>query len=251
MEIKDMKEFKLPKRRQPFFNFVKKILRIFIKAEVVSHCEQIPEKSIIVTNHSAKMGPMVYELYYPRYHATWGAHPMLGNYKSRFLYLRDVLYIQKLGKKKLPATLKALFEACFSIFFYKGMKIMPTYTDMRFLYTVRNSMEVLDMGASVMIFPEDSAEGYFDELKGAFPGFVMLAEQYFNKTGEDVPIVTAYYHKPSKKIIINPPKSVQKLKAEGMSRNEIAEFFKEEINGIFREHFKEKNSECDKIQTKA
>ena len=242
MEIKEMKEFKLPKRNQPIFSIVKKIAKLFIKVEVEKRCDELPEKAIVVTNHSAKMGPFVLELYYPNFNVAWGAHEMLGNYKSRFLYLRNVLYIQKLGKKKLPATLKAAFEALFSKFFYKGIKILPTYTDMRFLYTVRNSMEVLDMGASVMIFPEDSSKGYFDELTGAFPGFVMLAEQYFNKTGEDVPIISAYYHKKSKKIIINPPKYVQQLKAEGLDRYQIADYFKEEINNIFRTEFKEKNA---------
>jgi len=241
LKTEKIKDYKVPKRKQPFFSFVKKIFRIFIKAEVEMHCDSVPDKAIVVSNHSAKMGPLVLELYYPKFNVTWGAHQMLGNYKSRFLYLRNVLYMQKLGKKKFPSTIKALFEACFSKMMYKGMKILPTYTDERFLYTIRSSIDVLDSGASVMVFPEDSSEGYFDELKSAFAGFVALAEQYYNKTGEDVPIVPIYYHKKSKKIIIYPQMSVQALKREGLNRYEIADRAKEAINTIYRTHFKENN----------
>ncbi|MBQ9071460.1 MAG: hypothetical protein IJY23_08990 [Clostridia bacterium] len=237
----EIKDYVVPSKKQPIFSFVKKILRIFIKAEVELHCDSVPDKAIIVTNHSAKMGPLALELYYPKFHITWGAHQMLGNYKSRFLYLRDVLYIQKLGKKKFPSTIKAAFEACFSKMIYKGMKILPSYTDGRFLYTIRSSIQALDAGISVMVFPEDSSEGYFDELTSAFAGFVALAEQYYNKTGEDVPVVPAYYHKKSKKIIIYPALSVKDLKAEGLNRYQIADKVKDIINSIYRTHFKEKN----------
>ena len=146
--------------------------------------------------------------------------------------------MQKQGKKKFPATLKAGFEAIFSPLMYKGMKIMGTYTDMRFLYTVRNSMDVLDSGASVVIFPEDSSDGYHDELKGAFPGFVMLAEQYYNKTGEDVPVIPLYYHHKTKRMIIAEPISLKKLRDEGLDRYRIADKIKDEINGIYIRNFK-------------
>lgn len=234
-----IKEYKVPGRKQPFYSFIKWILRIFIKAKVELHCDSLPEKAIVVTNHSAKMGPLVLDLYYPHFNVKWGAHQMLGGYCSRFSYLRNVLYIQKLGMKRFPATVKALFEAFFSKMLYRGMKVIPTYTDERFLYTVRSSIQVLDAGASLMIFPEDSAKGYFDELTAAFAGFVALAEQYYNRTGEDVPVVPAYYHKRSKKIIVYPPLSVQALKKEGLDRYQIADRVKERINDIFRTHFKE------------
>ena len=249
MEIKEMKEIRLPKRRQPVFKLVKRILRLFMRVEVEIGCDDLPECAIIVSNHSAKSGPLAFELYYPHFHATWGAHEMLGGYSSRFHYLRDVFYIRKQGKGRLSATVRAAFEALFSKMFYKGIKILPTYTDMRFLYTVRSSMELLSEGASLLIFPENSSRGYLDELTDAFPGFVMLAEQYLNKTGVDSPIVSAYYHRKSKKMIVEAPEYVGRLLENGMKRKEIAEYFKERINEIYRREFKVKKD--DQIQTEA
>lgn len=238
-KFEKIKDYKVPDRKQPFYSFVKWILRLFIKAKVELHCDTLPEKAIVVTNHAGKMGPLVLDLYYPHFNVKWGAHQMLGGYCSRFSYLRNVLYIQKLGLKKFPATVKALFEALFSKMLYRGMKVIPTYTDERFLYTVRSSIQVLDADASLMIFPEDSAKGYFDELTAAFAGFVALAEQYYNRTGQDVPVVPAYYHAASKRILVYPSVSVQALKKEGLNRYQIADAIKERINDIYRDHFKE------------
>lgn len=113
-------EFKLPKRKQPVFGIFKKIFGGIFRAKTESVIENLPDKAIIVSIHSAKNGPMAISMSYPKFHAMWGHHDMLGTYKERFKYLRNVLYIQKLHKNKLVATLKALYEAVFSIFIYKG-----------------------------------------------------------------------------------------------------------------------------------
>ena len=237
---KTNKEYKVPGRRQPIFKIFKLILYPFFHAKVESLIDDIPDKAIVVANHSAKKGPMAFEISYPKFNVKWGAHEMLGNYKSRFLYLRNVLYIQKLKKGKFSATLKALFEAIFSKMVYTGMKFIGTYTDVRFKKSITESMKVLDSGATVLIFPEDSANGYFDELTAAFPGFVLLAERYFKRTGEDVPVIPAYYHKHSKKIIVGKPLYVQQLMSEGLDKNAVAERFKDEINSLYRTYFKDK-----------
>lgn len=231
----ELKEFKLPNRKQPVFNFFTKILfGPLYRSKIESQIENLPDKAIIVSIHAAKKGPIAIATSYPKFSAMWGHHGMLGNYRERFSYLRNVLYIQKMHKNKFVATIKALYEAVFSIFIYKGMKIIGTYTDMRLLSTVRNSMGVLDEGASVIIYPEDSSEGYFDEIRSAFPGFVMLAETYYNKKGEDVPVIPAYIATKKKRLVIGEPKYVHELQKSGLSRQEVADVFKEEINELYR-----------------
>ncbi len=232
-------ELRPPKRKQPVWKIVKPIVKLFFNAKVRVIADEVPEKSIIAAIHSAKRGPMVYECCYPRFHASWGAHEMMGNYKSRFKYLRNVLYIQKMHKNKFSATIKAAFEALFSLFFYRGMKILPTYPDNRLKSTIQVSMDALDQNMSVMIYPEDSNDGYFNEMTAAFPGFIMLAEQYFKKTGEDVPIVPVHYQRKTNEIIIGYPLYVQELKKSmqgGGTRQQVADIFKEEVNGLYRKY---------------
>ncbi len=229
-------EIQMPKRKQPVFKFFKGIFRLFYDCNVLSLEGEVPEKAIVIANHSAKSGPMALEINYPKFNVKWGAHPMLGNYKSRFLYLRNVLYMQKCGKNKFVATIKSLFEALFSKMIYKGMKVFPTYQDGRLAKTVKASMKALDDNMSIMIFPENSNEGYFDELTELFGGFVILSEKYYKKTGEDLPIIPVYYHKKTKQIIIGKKSYVQQLKNQGLDRNGLCEYFKNQINELYHMH---------------
>lgn len=237
---KKEKPFKLPKHKQPFFSIVKCILRLFYKRpEIINLNDEIKEPAIFVANHSAKSGPMIMELYFPMRTAKWGAHPMLGNYKSRRTYLRDVFYRQKCGYGKVKSSLLASFEAIFSIYIYRGMKFLPTYTDARLAKTLNNSVEVLKDGTNVMIFPEDSQEGYFDVMTKFFSGFVMLADNYYRKTQIDVPVYPVYYHKKANKIIIGKPEYVRELKALGMKRDDVAEHFRKKVNELYYSYVKE------------
>lgn len=241
-----LKEFKLPKkRRQPIFKiFSSLIFKPVFRVKTQSKIKNLPDKAIIVSIHAAKNGPMSISMSYPKFSAMWGHHAMLGTYKERFKYLRNVLYIQKMHKNKFISTIKAFYEAFFSIFIYKGMKVIGTYTDMRLLSTIRSSTGVLDENASVIIFPEDSSEGYFDEIKSAFPGFVMLSSLYYSKRGEDVPIIPAYISRKrgKKRLVIGAPRYVHELELVGKSKQEIADILKDDINELYREYIEPKKS---------
>lgn len=234
---KDFAEYKLPKRKQPIFKFFSKILfKPIFGARCESMIEELPDKAIIVSIHAAKNGPMSIAVSYPKFSVMWGHHDMLASYRERFLYLRNVLYIQKMHKNKFIATLKALYEAVFSIYIYRGIKVIGTYTDMRLLTTVRNSMQVLNSGASVIIFPEDSSEGYFDEVRSAFGGFVTLSEVYYNKFGEDVPVIPAYISTKKRRFILGAPRYVHEMALSGMKNQEIADKIKDDINALYRDY---------------
>jgi hypothetical protein len=182
---------------------------------------------------------MVFEMNLPTFHVTWGAYQMLGSYKMRFRYLRDVLYIQKNGLGKFKATFKAMIEAIFSIYTYKGMKVLPSFPDARFRRTLQYSLECLEAGYNISLYPEDSNKGYFDEMVHFFPGFVMLSEQYYKKTGVDLPIYPMYYGRKKNKIVVGKPLFVQDYASKGMKRDEIAEIFRLEVNKLYHDHFKE------------
>ena len=117
------------------------------------------------------------------------------------------------------------------------MKILPSYPDVRFRKTLQYSMDVLDAGMAVSMYPEDSNEGYFDELTHFFSGFVVLAQQYYKKTGEDVPVFPVYWGRKGNKLVVGKPLYVQDLVKEGLTREEIAERFRLEVNGLYQRHF--------------
>ncbi len=223
------------RRKQPFFGLIKCVLRPFFRKpkKIVDLSGGLEPRSIVLANHSAKKGPLYLELYFPLLHCLWGAGEMMGSYKERYHYLRDIFYIQKRGFNKFFATGAATFEAIFSPMLYKAMRVLPTYHNGRLLGTVNKSIRALNDDVAVMIFPENSDGGYFDEMTQFFPGFVLLAQAYYHKTGVDLPVYPVYYHIKKRILCIGKPCYVQDYISKGFDRKQIAEIFKEKVNELY------------------
>ena len=227
-------EYQLPKHKQPVFTCCKGVMRLFIrKKRVVVLGGELQNKCLYLANHANKMGPVNYDMFFPVYHVKWGAHQMLEGYSERRAYLRDVLYIQKNHMGKRKAAFKAFFEAFFSKYFYRGLKILPTYQDARLIRTVKKSADVLDDDTALMIYPENSNDGYHDMAAEFFPGFVMVMELYNKRHGEDVPVRPVYYHKKKRIMAVGEPLYLADFKAQGMNREEIAEAFRNKVNALY------------------
>ena len=237
--MKKEKEFKVPNGKQPIYSKFKIIMRWIFKKPLIINVSggEIAKKSIIVANHSAKSGPPSLDLYYPVPSCKWGAHEMFENYKSRKAYLRDILYIKKCKKKPGFATsFKASIMAIFNPWVYKGMRMMPTYPDMRLSKTIKNSVKVLDAGMSIMVFPENSNDGYKTVLTEFFPGFVMLSERYYKHSGEDLPIYPVYYSVQKHIMVIGKPIYMQELVKAGLDRTAITNVYRDAVNQLYFDH---------------
>ncbi|MCM1289456.1 MAG: hypothetical protein NC132_02240 [Corallococcus sp.] len=229
------KPFSPPKRRQPVWKPVSAVLKLcYKKPQIINLNKAMPDKAIFVANHAAMSGPVVYSLYLPYFHVTWGAYQMLGNYKMRYRYLRDVYFVQKRKMSKAGASALASFEAAFSIYFYKGIKVLPTYPDLRFVKTIKNSVACLNDGTSVLVFPENSSDGYREVISEFYGGFVSLAERYRKTHGEDVNICPMYYSPRKNKIVIG--KCSKLADYPNMTREQVAEDFRRQVNNLYFEY---------------
>ena len=228
------KDFVVPSRKQPFWKFVKKIFSIFLrKPKIINLAGEINNQALYLSNHQAKTGPLYLDMYYPKFHCMWGAHEMLGTYKERFKYLRDVFYMQKRGFSKAKANSKSWFEAIFNKYLYKGMHVIGTYQDARLKETFKKSLKVLNNDIGIIIFPEDSSNGYFDVLTKFNQGFISLALMFYRKHGVDLPIYPNYVNTKKKVIIIGKPLFVNELLSQGKSFEEVAEIFKNAVNDLY------------------
>lgn len=222
------------KARHPFFACVKGVLKIFKKKPtVVNLAGELEERSIVVCNHARKSGPLGLELYFPCATAKWGAHEMLGSFSERRRYLRDVFYMKKQGYGRVRAGLLSAFEAIFSPLIYHGMNVIGSYSDGRLVGTMKKSEAALSLGMPVVVFPENSDGGYFEEMKEFFAGFVLFALQHLKRTGEDLPIYPCYYHPKRRVLAIGKPGYAGKLLAEGMEKRAIANYFRDRVNELF------------------
>ena len=116
------------------------------------------------------------------------------------------------------------------------MRIIPSFPDNRFKKTLRYTEQVLNEDTPIIIYPENSNEGYKEVLTEFFPGFVMIAENYYRKTGIDIPVYPTYYSLKKRIMVINKPLYVQDLIKQGLNREQIAEKFRLEVNQLYYDY---------------
>ncbi len=232
--MKKEKEYKLKIKRAGWFEALKKLICFFKKKPTIINLneEELNPQAIYVANHSGASGPMTFEGQFPVRITAWGAHPMCEGFKSRWNYLYHVFYRQKLHYSKFKSFLIATIFAPFSIILYRAVGLIPTYQDKRLLKTFRCSTKVLDANSSLLIFPEDSTNGYFEPPIALNKGYIAMAKAYYRHKKVDLPIYTVYYSKKKALFVIGEPLYINDLLSKGYTEDEINQTFLNKMNEL-------------------
>lgn len=223
--------------RKPWFRAVKKIVGIFIHAPRFIYLGEKPgNKCIILSNHEGTSVPLKLELYSQLPIRFWGAGPMNHNFSHAYRYQTKIYYHQKKHWNLWLARLFCLLATPLTRMFYIGLDLISTYPDARFSGTLKKSVAALKKNHTVVIFPEDSSDGYLKELKGFHQGSLMLLE-LCRKQGLDVPVYVAYYNKQTKQHIFDAPVTVSQLLDQGLDRAQLAQKLCDRCNELGRMTF--------------
>lgn len=221
--------------RPKWFVIPKWILRIFIRRPAFVFAgrtfEEVGEPFILLSNHVGAGAPLRYELYLDVPFRFWGTHEMLAGTRSVYHYLADIYLLKK---KHFPAFFAktAAFIICpFVSMFYQGLRMIPTYPDGRFRMTMKESIKIIGNGENLIIFPEDSADGYHDELTSFFSGFTALAYM-LKRRGTDVLLFCAYYRKKDHTVVVGEPARFSEIRKAHTDRNQIARMLCEQTNRL-------------------
>jgi hypothetical protein len=193
------------KKRKWWFRLLKKMMKVRYKEpEFIYLGEKISNGSIILSNHEGTDAPMSLEIYGDIPIRMWGAHEMNSGLIKMYKYQTRVYFHEKKGWNLHLARLFCVIATPLTNLFYKGLDLISTYKDIRFVKTIRESVDTIKQGDNIVIYPEDSKNGYLSELEGFFAGFVVLAD-FCKKEGIDVPIYVSYFKKQEKTYIIDKP----------------------------------------------
>ena len=232
--------------RKPFFRFIKHFARWFVRKPKWEYTGEHPEgPCIYISNHSAASGPATYELYFPKNMRIWGTYEMCGRFRTRWRYLNKIYFPKKKKRSRFSSFFLATILTPILALFYKGMRIIPTYPDHRLMDTVKLSISELESGVSILIFPEDSREGYHELLTDFYGGFLTLAKRYNLQTGKDIHIVNLYYHKKTRRVIVGEPKSYLSVAERFSDKEELLRFFLDDTNRLFREYILGEKPICE------
>ena len=216
------KEKKQPtQKRKWWFRLMKKLmLGRYKEPEFIYLGEQFGSGGIILSNHEGTDAPMSLEIYCDKPIRMWGAGEMNSGLIKMYKYQTRVYYHEKKHWNLHLARLFCLIASPLTNLFYKGLNLISTWKDGRFLTTLRESVAALQKGENIVIFPEVSDKGYLAELEGFHAGFVALCE-VCKKKGMDVPVYVTYFRKSDLKYIVDKPVLYSELTANGETKEEV------------------------------
>ncbi|MBE5741191.1 MAG: hypothetical protein E7351_01495 [Clostridiales bacterium] len=233
------KEKNVISKRKWWFRLLKKIMKIRYKRPAFIYLgEKITNGGVILSNHEGTDAPMSLEIYLDAPIRMWGASEMNSGLKQLYKYQTRVYYHEKKHWNLHLARLFCLIASPLTNMFYKGLNLISTYHDQRFIGTIKESINALRAGENIVIYPEDSTNGYLQELEGFHLGFTALCE-VCKRRGMDLPIYVSYFRKSDKVYIIDKPIMYSELSKDGATKEQIADRLRIRCNELGKMQFDE------------
>lgn len=179
------------KKTSPLYKIIKWLVRLFYpKTEVVGADKLPDEPVIIVGNHAQMHGPIACELYFPGRRSIWCAGQMM-HLKEVPEYAFQDFWSQKPKGIRWFYKILAHLIAPLSVCVFNNASTIPVYRDARLMKTFKLSVEALQHGTSLIIFPE--CDEPHNHIVYKFQDkFVDLAKLYYKKTGAELSFVPLY-----------------------------------------------------------
>lgn len=231
------KQKKYNNKRKWWFKGLKCIMRPFYKKPAFIYLgEKVSHGGVILSNHEGTYAPMAWEIFSKLPIRMWGAHEMNSGLIKLYKYQTRIYYHEKKHWNLHLARLFCLIASPLTNLFYKGLNLISTYHDARLRHTFSESIETIQHGDNIVIYPEVSDKGYLAELEGFHAGFVSFAKICQAK-GFDLPVFVSYYRKNDRVYIIDKPIMFSELTSDNPSKQEIAKRLCERCNELGKMEF--------------
>ena len=174
------------------------ILRPFNRHRMVDldHVKLDPDNPVVfLGNHAEIYGPIASALCFPVPVRFWVISKMMFKKKDVRAYLYENTFSKKTYLPIFVRKLLAWYLGWLSVNVMNALRAIAVYRDspMKLRQTLRESVEALEQGDNLMIFPEHPdgkyAKGGISELS---PGFVMRAEAWRKKTGKKMRLMPVF-----------------------------------------------------------
>lgn len=174
------------------------LLRPFNRHKMVDldHVRLDPENPVVfLGNHAEIYGPIASALCFPYPVRYWVIHKMMFNKKEVRAYLYENTFSKKTYLPVFVRRLLAWYLGWLSVNVMNALRAIAVYRDspMKLRQTIRESVDALNNGENLMIFPEHPEGKY---VKGGIselsPGFLMLAEAWWKKSGKKLRMMPVF-----------------------------------------------------------
>ena len=173
------------------FKLARKIVRAVTPKYVSLGTENMPEEPcVVVSNHAQLYGPIATQFYTQRQTSTWCTYEMT-ELKEVPAYAYKDFWSYKPKWTKWFYKILSYIIAPISVYVFKHAYIVPIYKDIRLLKTFKMSIEYLQSGENIHIFPEKAVE--HNKIVCEFQDrFIDLGKMYYTRTKKILSFVPMY-----------------------------------------------------------
>ena len=193
------------KKKSPaLFRFIRFLAWVIFPKFTTEGTENLPDEAVIfVGNHSKANGPVFSQLYTPRECYTWTISSMMNKKK-----VPDYAYTDFWSKK--PKCIRWIYRLTSYIigpiaaYVMTNADTIAVYHDKRVLNTFKESVEMMEEGTDIFVFPEcyDEHNNIVHDFQR---GFIDVARVDFKKTKRSTPFVPVYICPELKRAVFGKP----------------------------------------------
>lgn len=220
----------MPKKKtSPLFLGIVKILKLFVRRPTFSG-ELPDDPCVIVGNHCQIYGPIFGELYFPQPLSIWCAGAMM-ELKTVPAYAFQDFWSQK------PKYSQPFFKVCsyliapLAAFLFTQAHTIAVHRDARVISTFKKSVEALNRGENLLIFPEHDVK-FNHIIYELEENFIDLARLYYKRTGKELLFVPAYLAPKLKQVVFGTPIRFSAAADAAEERKRIRDLLAEEITRL-------------------
>ena len=193
--------------RQPYLSrFLIFLCRMHFRCRTVNTDHIVTDDGnplVFLCNHGEFYGPMACKIYIPVPIRAWAVSFMMHDQKSVTEYIYKNTTSRQEGMPELEKRILARLAAWLSVNVMGQLECIPVYRDspQKLRETFRQTMEAMEAGDNVLIFPENPENKYPSEGIGELsPGFVMLADIYWKRKKKQMRFLPMYADKKRRKV---------------------------------------------------
>ena len=193
--------------------------------------ENLPdEPCIIVANHAKMNGPICCEIYMPRKRYTWCAAEMM-HLREVPKYAYSDFWSQKPWYIKPFYKLLSYIIAPLSVCVFNNADTIGVYKDKRIISTFKESLNKLNTGYDVVIFPEYNKK-HNNIIYKFQEGFIDIAKIYYKRYQKEITFVPMYIAPQLKKMYIGKGTKFNKDADISAERQRITSYLMDAITDI-------------------
>ena len=213
------------------YKLIKGAVRMFYPVIRPVDTDNLPDEPVIIVgNHSQMNGPIACELYVPGEHYIWCAGEMM-ELKAVPDYAYQDFWARKPKVIRWFYRLLSYVIAPLSVCVFNNANTIGVYHDARILSTFKQTVQRLQEGASVVIFPEHDVP-YNHILRRFQDKFIDVAKLYYKRTGKAVCFVPMYLAPKLKKMYFGKPVRFDPEGDIAAERSRVCSYLMEEITAM-------------------